>query len=159
MNVSYDVKVDALYITFVPGDHEVVTTTVDEDIALDFDERDRLVGMEIVGASKRLDLRYLFPVQVTRDDSSAESVTSVASGSERRSKWERIARELLRRIEQGIPIETLDKGRRNWIEEVGEDYVIVRRDTGNTRRISRNEIEGRTKREWYVTRAIRELAS
>ena len=43
----------------------VTTKTVDGDIALDFDESNRLAGIEILGASKRLDLHDLFPVEMT----------------------------------------------------------------------------------------------
>ena len=65
MKISYDIRVDALYIKLVPGQHMVTTKTVDGDIALDFDESNRLAGIEILGASKRLDLHDLFPVEMT----------------------------------------------------------------------------------------------
>lgn len=39
-----------------PDTHEV-----DHDIYLDFDARKRLVGIEVLDASKRLDLKYLLP--------------------------------------------------------------------------------------------------
>ena len=51
MNISYDVKVDALYIKFIPGRHQVQTRNIDSDIALDFDEADRLIGIEVLDAS------------------------------------------------------------------------------------------------------------
>jgi uncharacterized protein YuzE len=38
--------------------------TIYEDIALDFDQFERLVGVEILGASKRTDLQYLLPAEV-----------------------------------------------------------------------------------------------
>ncbi len=72
--------------------------------------------------------------------------------------WVRIRRELLRLKKRGLPIETLDRNRKNDVVEVGSDYIIVRRDTGNTERISRNQIQGGTKWPRSVTRAIRLLA-
>jgi len=39
----------------------VITHNVDEDIALDFDAQERLVGIEVLDASKRLDLKHLLP--------------------------------------------------------------------------------------------------
>ncbi|MDA1347774.1 MAG: DUF2283 domain-containing protein [Chloroflexi bacterium] len=65
MNIAYDAEVDALYLKLSPGRHEVSTTSIDEDIALDFDELDRLVGIEVLDASKRVDLGYLLPAEVT----------------------------------------------------------------------------------------------
>ena len=46
--MSYDIRVDALYIKLVPGQHMVTTKTVDGDIALDFDESNRLAGIEML---------------------------------------------------------------------------------------------------------------
>ncbi len=64
MKLSYDASVDALYIKLNEGIHQVETKHVDEDIALDFDEEDRLVGIEVLDASKRLDLGALLPIAV-----------------------------------------------------------------------------------------------
>ena len=59
MEITYDPKVDAVYIRLIPGKHQVVTSNVDEDIALDFDAQERLVAIEVLDASKRLDLKHL----------------------------------------------------------------------------------------------------
>ena len=69
MNISYDVKVDALYIKLIPGDQRVQCRNVDDDIALNFDDLDRLVGIEVLDASKRLDLPSLFPIEVASSPS------------------------------------------------------------------------------------------
>ncbi|MBM3948570.1 MAG: DUF2283 domain-containing protein [SAR202 cluster bacterium] len=57
MKISYDAKVYALYIQLTPGKQRVQCRDVDEDISLDFDEQDRLVGIEVLDASRRLDLK------------------------------------------------------------------------------------------------------
>jgi len=67
MKVSYDSKYDIVYIKFVEGSREVTTRQIDEDIALDFDADRRLVGIEILSASKYLDWESLLPVVYERE--------------------------------------------------------------------------------------------
>ncbi len=62
MKITYDPEVDALYIYLCRDVRLPETRQVDEDIYLDFDEEDRLVGIEVLDASKRLDLSALLPV-------------------------------------------------------------------------------------------------
>lgn len=59
MKVTYDAQVDAAYIYLTKKVSEPETRQVDDDIALDFDEQGRLVGIEVLAASKRLDLTYV----------------------------------------------------------------------------------------------------
>ena len=52
MKIEYDKEVDALYIRI--QEKEVARTQeVSDGVNLDFDEQGRLIGLEIVGASKR----------------------------------------------------------------------------------------------------------
>lgn len=53
MKISYDRKVDALYIRF--KETTVTTKHLADGIALDYDEADRLAGIEILDAMRRLD--------------------------------------------------------------------------------------------------------
>lgn len=53
MKISYDREVDALYIRL--KETTVTTDRVEEGIALDYDASDRLAGIEILDARKRLD--------------------------------------------------------------------------------------------------------
>ena len=154
--VTYDRQADAVYIKLIPGRHRVVTVNVDDDIALNMDEQDRLVGIEVLDASKRLDLRHLLPVDAA---SGPNGAISPWEGPVTESLWDRLRLELTRRKEAGTPVETLDRHRKNWIEEVGDDYIIVRREkTGNTLKITRNAFE-RGRWEWSITKALKELAS
>ncbi len=61
MEISYDPKADAVYIKLIPGKHQVISHSVNEDIALNFDARERLVGIEVLAASERLDMASLLP--------------------------------------------------------------------------------------------------
>jgi len=52
MKIEYDKEVDALYIRI--QEKEVARTQeVSDGVNLDFDEQGRLIGLEVVGASKR----------------------------------------------------------------------------------------------------------
>jgi len=64
MKLTYDSKYDVLYLKFAEGSPQVVTRRVNDDIALDFDERGHIVGIEVLSASKYLDLGSLLPVSV-----------------------------------------------------------------------------------------------
>lgn len=53
MKIAYDREVEALYICF--KETTVTTKHLDDGIALDYDEENRLAGIEILDAMKRLD--------------------------------------------------------------------------------------------------------
>jgi len=112
MRITYDAKADAVYLYIAETVHMPETRQVDHDIYLDFDEWGRLVGVEVLEASKRLDLNYLLPVAERLD--------------ERSLVWYKLRDELLRRKKAGEPVETLIQKIPNWIVEVGDDYVVVR---------------------------------
>lgn len=52
MKITYDKKIDTLYIEF--RDTTVTTKRLDGDVALDYDSSGVLAGIEILGASERL---------------------------------------------------------------------------------------------------------
>ena len=64
MRISYDVKYDVLYLKFADGTPSVTTRHLDEDISLDIDEAGRIAGIEVLSASKHVDLGSLLPVTV-----------------------------------------------------------------------------------------------
>jgi uncharacterized protein YuzE len=61
LRITYDTQVDALYIYLTEKIRAAETREIDGDIALDFDVEERLVGVEVLEASKRLDLEHLLP--------------------------------------------------------------------------------------------------
>ena len=159
MNISYDVKVDALYIKFIPGRHQVQTRNIDSDIALDFDEADRLIGIEVLDASKRLEPGYLLPVGVSWHSNEPNTPTARETKLRNGLLWDNLRPELLRLKKAHQPVRTKDFQWKNWIEEVGDDYVDLRSDRGKGRtiRITRRQLEGNAERP-YIIRALRELA-
>ena len=69
MTITYDKQVDAIYIRLIEGRHECRVVQLSSDIALDFTGGDRLVGIEILSASRlfenpeapSIDLKELTP--------------------------------------------------------------------------------------------------
>ncbi|MBE0415038.1 MAG: DUF2283 domain-containing protein [Dehalococcoidia bacterium] len=66
MRISYDAKFDVLYLKFIEGTHHVANQNLTEDIALDLDEKGKIVGIEFLSASKYFDLSTLLPITVER---------------------------------------------------------------------------------------------
>ncbi len=62
MKIYYDEKKDLLYIRFEEGTREVVNKRVTDHIVLDLEDEDKIIGMEVLDASKHLNLRNLLPV-------------------------------------------------------------------------------------------------
>ena len=59
MKVTYDPSVDAAYIQITSSKGGVETTVVDDHVAVDIDCERRVVGVEILDVSSRLDLADL----------------------------------------------------------------------------------------------------
>jgi len=62
MQILYNAKTDLLYLRMDDRPQEVINKRVSEDIVLDLGEDNRIVGIEILDASKHLNLRNLLPV-------------------------------------------------------------------------------------------------
>lgn len=63
MHVVYNDKTDLLYIRLDDKKQDVINRRVSEDIVLDIGENDRIVGIEILDASKHVSLDRLLPVK------------------------------------------------------------------------------------------------
>ena len=63
MRIQYDVRSDLLYIRLDAQKQQVVNRRLSEDIVLDMGEGDRIVGIEILDASKHINLGNLLPVE------------------------------------------------------------------------------------------------
>ena len=62
MNILYNDKTDLLYIRLDDRKQAVINRRVSEDIVLDIGENDRIVGIEILDASKHVTLDKILPV-------------------------------------------------------------------------------------------------
>lgn len=70
MRITYDSKVDALYIRFI--DATVTTQHVAEGIAVDYDQGGKIAGIEILDAVKRFGSKDVFK-KVTLEDIALQS--------------------------------------------------------------------------------------
>jgi len=66
MRITYDPKYDVLYLKL--GEAEKVhCKEIDEDITMDLDAERKLVGIEILSASKHINLSTLLPVEIKKE--------------------------------------------------------------------------------------------
>ena len=63
MNIVYNDKIDLRYIRLDESKQEVINKRIAEDIVLDIGENDRIVGIEILDASRHVTLEKLLPVK------------------------------------------------------------------------------------------------
>ncbi|MDQ6610110.1 MAG: DUF2283 domain-containing protein [Bacteroidota bacterium] len=63
MQIQYDSKTDLLYLRLESKEQSVINKRVSEDIVLDIDENDKIIGIEIMDASKHVNLASLMPVE------------------------------------------------------------------------------------------------
>jgi len=62
MQIFYDAKTDLLYLRLDDRKQELINKRVSDDIVLDLGEDDKIVGIEILDASKNINLKGLLPV-------------------------------------------------------------------------------------------------
>lgn len=62
MRIIYDTRTDLLYLRLDERPQTIVNRRLSEDIVLDIGEDDRIVGIEILDASERLNLQSLLPI-------------------------------------------------------------------------------------------------
>lgn len=63
MNIVYNDKTDLLYIRLDDRKQDVINKRVSEDLVLDIGENDRIIGIEILDASRHVSLDRLLPVK------------------------------------------------------------------------------------------------
>ena len=63
MNISYNDKSDLLYMRLDDKKQDVINRRVSDDVVLDIGEKGRIIGIEIINASRHLNLDKLLPVQ------------------------------------------------------------------------------------------------
>ncbi|MFB3891593.1 MAG: DUF2283 domain-containing protein [Phycisphaerae bacterium] len=56
MKISYDKSVDALYIRLLEGQYQCRTLQLSDNVALNIGPAEQLVGIEVLDASKTLEL-------------------------------------------------------------------------------------------------------
>jgi len=62
MQIFYDAKTDLLYLRLDDQKQELINKRVSDDIVLDIGKDDKIVGIEILDASKNINLKGLLPI-------------------------------------------------------------------------------------------------
>ena len=63
MQIFYDSHADLLYLRLEPETQEVVNKRISDEVVLDIGQDDKIVGIEIMDASKHVNLEKLMPVE------------------------------------------------------------------------------------------------
>lgn len=63
MTIHYDSKTDLLYLRIESSEQEVVNKRVSDEIVLDIGENEKIIGIEIMEASKNINLDKLMPIE------------------------------------------------------------------------------------------------
>ena len=66
MTIHYDSKTDLLYLRIAPEQQKVINKRVTEDIVLDIGSDDKIIGIEIMDASKHVNLDKLMPIEYSK---------------------------------------------------------------------------------------------
>lgn len=66
MKIHYDSKTDLLYLRIESSEQEVVNKRVSDEIVLDIGENEKIIGIEIMDASKHINLEKLMPVKYSK---------------------------------------------------------------------------------------------
>ncbi len=66
MIIHYDSKTDLLYLRIASEEQEVTNKRITEDIVLDLGSDDKIVGIEIMEASKHVNLDKLMPIEYAK---------------------------------------------------------------------------------------------
>ena len=62
MTIHYDSKTDLLYLRLESSEQEITNKRVTDDIVLDLGANDKIIGIEIMDASKHVNLEKLMPI-------------------------------------------------------------------------------------------------
>ena len=63
MNIFYNDKKDLLYIRFDDNKQDVINKRISENIVLDIGKDEKVIGIEILDASKNVNLNQLLPIK------------------------------------------------------------------------------------------------
>ena len=63
MNIAYNDKTDLLYIRPDDRKQDAIDKRVSDDIVLDVGENDKIIGIEILDASRHVSLEKILPVK------------------------------------------------------------------------------------------------
>jgi uncharacterized protein YuzE len=66
MTIHYDSKTDLLYLRIESATQEVINKRVSEEMVLDIGENEKIIGIEIMDASKHINPEKLMPIEYSK---------------------------------------------------------------------------------------------
>ncbi len=66
MTIHYDAKSDLLYLRLETTQETLTNVRLSEDIVLDIGKDDKIIGIEIMDASKNINLDKLIPIEYSK---------------------------------------------------------------------------------------------
>jgi len=64
VNIFYNDKTDLLYIRLDTIKQDIVNKRVSEEVVLDIGKEEKIIGIEIMNASKNVNLEKILPVRI-----------------------------------------------------------------------------------------------
>ncbi len=68
MEITYNEKTNLLYLRIDPKSQNVVNQRIEEGVVLDIGEEGKIIGIEIMNASEKVNLKELFPIKINNYD-------------------------------------------------------------------------------------------
>lgn len=62
MDIHYNNKTDLLYMRLDDSKHEITNKRISDEVVLDIDDEGKIIGIEIMDASKNINLKNILPV-------------------------------------------------------------------------------------------------
>ena len=123
MRITYDAAPDAVYVRLSQSGGTATTKQVDLDILIDFNRKDQVIGIEVLSASKRLELSELEPLAVKLD-----------------THWTTHSETLRSHKARGFPFVAAKQRESYHVKEVGLDYVTVQDEQHETRKVTARQL-------------------
>ena len=64
MEVTYNEKTDLLYLRMDSQKQHVINKKIDDDVVLDIGKKNKIIGIEIMNASEKVNLNEIIPLYV-----------------------------------------------------------------------------------------------
>ena len=134
MRITYDPEGDAAYFYMAVKTDFPDTRQLTDDVYVDFDAHERLVGIEVLDASKRLDLQCLLP--------DMEIIGREEPG------WLKLKIQLLRLKQSRQPVK-MKEATKCWVEDVEKSQVsLLREPAGTIITITRDDLDNKD-HQWH----------
>lgn len=125
MRVTYDASADAAYFYLSDRPQSIKTRQIDDDINIDFNEHDQMVGIEVLAASERLRLSDLHPAIENLD-----------------TNWAMLTKALKSKKARNIPVEAPGKIEKFWVEDIDYSYIVLKSESGELRKVNAYHLLG-----------------